>query len=168
LTKPSNLTKPGSAAPAVSFKTDSKTAVRSWLAVVRAYNLCDATLTRRLAPLGVRPAEHDVLANLQRYPGISQQALADRCFIAKSHISALVSALEARGLVQRTPDPTDARARQLYVTAEGAALAERTSAVLSGVVAVMADTLTLEEMVQIEDAMTRVSVQLSTRLLDMT
>ena len=146
---------------------DPKTAVRSWLALVRAYNLCDATLTRRLAPLGVRPAEHDVLANLQRYPGISQQALADRCFIAKSHISALVSALEARGLVRRAPDPADARARQLYVTADGAALAERTSAVLSGVVAVMADTLTAAEMAQIEDTMTRVSAQLSTRLLDM-
>lgn len=154
---------PTATAATAALPHDPKTAVRSWLAVVRAYNLCDATLSRRLTPLGIRPAEHDVLANLLRHPGISQQALADRCFIAKSHISALVSALEARGLVRRAFDPGDARARQLYVTPEGQALAERSGAVLSELVGIMATTLSAAEMAQIEDSMTRVSA----RLLDM-
>ena len=73
-------------------------------------------MASRLAPLGVRTAEHEVLANLVREPGISQQALAERCFTAKSHISGLLRTMEERGLVRRDADPSDARARQLYVT----------------------------------------------------
>lgn len=71
--------------------------MRSWLSVVNAYHLCDALMTRRLAELGVRTPEHEILANLRRAPGITQQVLASRCFSAKSHISALLTLLEGRG-----------------------------------------------------------------------
>lgn len=91
----------------------------------------------RLAALGVRVAEHEVLANLLREPGISQQQLAARCFGAKSGISMLLAQMEAAGLVRRDPDPADARAKQLSLTARGTALARRTMAVQDEVVAAM-------------------------------
>jgi DNA-binding MarR family transcriptional regulator len=139
-------------------------AVRSWLSVVRAYNLCDVLMTQRLATLGVRTAEHEVLANLLREPGMSQQALAARCFSAKSHISGLVGQLEERGLVRRDADPADARAKRLSLTRAGEALAQRTGAVQAEVVKLMAQALPAREMALVERAMNRVSDALVTTL----
>ncbi|CAG1018370.1 hypothetical protein BURC_03140 [Burkholderiaceae bacterium] len=135
-------------------------AVKSWLSVVRAYHLCDAAMSARLAALGVRTAEHEILANLVRDPGISQQVLAARCFNAKSHISALLGALEERGLVRREADPADARARRLFLTRSGAALARRTLAVQSKILAAMVHSASSEELAFIESAMTRVCERL--------
>lgn len=141
-----------------------KQAVTAWLSVVRAYHLCDALMAARLAELGVRTAEHEVLANLLREPGISQQGLAERCFTAKSHISALLRSLEERGLVRRDADPGDARARRLFVTRAGEALARRTLQVQAKVVQAMAAEMSTQDMAFIEDAMTRVSGRLKALL----
>jgi DNA-binding MarR family transcriptional regulator len=141
-----------------------ETAVRSWLSVVRAYNLCDALLARRFAALGVRTAEHEILANLRRDPGLSQQTLAARCFTAKSHISGLLSDLEQRGWVRREVDPADARARRLTLTTEGARVAERTARAQAEVVALMTDAVSAAELAQVHAAMAAVSERLQQAL----
>jgi DNA-binding MarR family transcriptional regulator len=145
-------------------KSSAEGATRSWLSVVRAYNLCDALMTRRLGALGVRTAEHEILANLQREPGLSQQTLAARCFTAKSHISGLLTDLEARGWVRREPDPADARAKRLFLAPAGARMAERTTQVQAQVVATMASALTASELSAVQAAMTAVSEQLTAEL----
>ena len=152
------------APPAPTASPSDKQAVKAWLAVVRAYHLCDALLAARLAALGVRTAEHEVLANLARDPGISQQALAGRCFAAKSHISALLRALEDRGLVRRDADPSDGRARQLYLTRAGEALAKKTLQVQSVIVRAMTEQASSEDLAFIEAAMKRVSDRLQALL----
>ena len=53
--------------------------VRSWLSVVRAYNLCEAVMARRLGELGVRTQEHEILANLRRDPGTGEHAREAAC-----------------------------------------------------------------------------------------
>lgn len=138
--------------------------LRSWLSVVRCYNLCDQLLARRLAPLGVKVMEHEVLANLRREPGLSQQALGQRCLAAKSHVSGLVTQLEQRGLLRREPDPQDARARRLFLSPEGEALAEQTAAVQAEVIALMADTCSAEDMAALHPLMSRVSTALEQAL----
>ncbi|MET0335708.1 MAG: MarR family winged helix-turn-helix transcriptional regulator, partial [Rhizobacter sp.] len=97
----------------------------AWLSVVRAYHLCDAVMSTRLARLGVKVAEHEVLANLSTAPGISQQTLAARSFTAKSHTSMLLRQMEAQGLVRREASVVDARAKCLYLTPAGEALARK-------------------------------------------
>jgi DNA-binding MarR family transcriptional regulator len=139
-------------------------ALRSWLAVVRTYHLCDALLTRRLGVLGVRTPEHEILVNVQREPGIGQQALAQRCFTAKSHVSGLVGELQSRGWLRREPDPKDARAKCLYLTAAGAAMAQQTAAVQAEVVALMGQALTPAAMAQVTAAMSKVGQALQTAL----
>lgn len=141
-----------------------ETAVRSWLSVVRAYNLCDALMARRFAALGVRTAEHEVLANLRRDPGLSQQTLATRCFTAKSHISGLLSDLEQRGWVRREADPADARAKRLHLTAEGARVAERTARAQAGVVALMTAGYSAADLEQVRAVMATVSERLQQAL----
>jgi DNA-binding MarR family transcriptional regulator len=144
----------------VSRSKDEESATRSWLSVVRAYNLCDALMARRLGALGVRTAEHEILANLRREPGLGQQTLAARCFTAKSHISGLLSDLEQRGLVRREADPADARAKRLFLSAAGARLAERAAQVQAEVVATMSAAVTPTALAQVQAAMSAVSEQL--------
>ncbi len=123
--------------------------------MVRTYNLCDAVLTQRLAPLGLRPAEHEVLANLLRGPGSTQQSLAERCFVAKSGMSMLLTRLQARGLIERRPSPQDARAKALHLTPEGQQLAESALAIQREVLDAMTAPFSLEELAQIDAAMRR-------------
>ena len=142
---------------------DSAT-LRSWLSVVRAHHLCDAVLARRLGALGVKTPEHEILANLRREPGITQQTLAARCFSAKSHISGLLSTLEERGWVQRESDPDDAHAKRLFLAPAGARMAERTAGVQAEVVAAMAASIGPAQMAQVTDAMLRVAESLQAML----
>jgi DNA-binding MarR family transcriptional regulator len=142
----------------------AEAATRSWLAVVRSYHLCSELMARRLGALGVRTAEHEILANLWREPGLSQQVLAARCFTAKSHISGLLSELEQRGWVRREPDPADARAKRLYLQPDGEAMARQTAAVQAEVVALMARGASAADLEQVRLAMDGVSQQLKAAL----
>jgi DNA-binding MarR family transcriptional regulator len=133
---------------------------QSWLAVVRAYNLCEAVMTARLAALGVRVPEHEVLANLASAPGITQQALAARCFVAKSGVSMLLTQMESRGWVRREADAADARVKRLQLTPAGQALAAQTLQVQAQVVVAMVDGSSEAELELVTAVMQRVSAQL--------
>ncbi len=139
---------------------DPALATQSWLSVVRAYNLCDAVLTERLAALGLKLGEHEVLANLHREPGITQQQLAQRCFSAKSGVSMLVTRMEDERLLRREADPVDARVRRLSLTARGEALAAKALAIQAEVVQGMVAGSSEEELVSILEAMQRASLAL--------
>ncbi len=164
--------KPSKATPARAAGTRTRNAdagsdgaaVRSWLSVVNAYHLCDALMAQRLSEIGVRTPEHEILANLRRDPGITQQVLALRCFSAKSHISALLTLLEGRGWVRREPDPTDARAKRLFLAPQGERIAARTAAVQAAVVAAMVDGETPATLREVTEAMQRVGTRLKARL----
>jgi DNA-binding MarR family transcriptional regulator len=142
----------------------SAEAVRSWLSVVQAYNLCDALLARELSAIGLRNPEYEILAHLLREPGISQQVLAGRCFTAKSHISTLLSSMQERGWLRRESHPTDARAKSLYLEPEGQAMAERGKLLQSKVVKVMAQAISAKQMQQVHEAMLSVNAALEAQL----
>lgn len=139
-------------------------ALKSWLSVVRAYNLCDALMAKRLAPMGLRTSEHEILANLLREPGLTQQALAQRCFTAKSHISALLSQMETNSWLTRENHPQDARAKCLHLLPQGKSLAQRSLKVQSDVVRLMANALNAEQLEQVRTAMLPVQVALEQAL----
>lgn len=141
-------------------QTEGDEATRSWLAVVRAYHLCSELLTLRLGALGVRTADHEILMNLRREPGLSQQALAARCFTAKSHISHLLGELVDRGWVKRESDPADGRVKRLVLTPSGSRMAERTAAVQVEVVTLMTAGATPADLATVQAAMSEASVRL--------
>jgi DNA-binding MarR family transcriptional regulator len=132
----------------------------AWLAVVRAYNLCDAVMTARLAAIGLRVGEHEVLATIATTPGITQQALAARCFVAKSGVSMLLTQMEAKGWVRRDSDGADARVRRLTLTEDGMAMAQKCLAVQAELVTAMVAPATEGELETVADTMNRVSVVL--------
>ena len=59
-----------------------------------------------------------VLAHLARHEGIAQSGLAEILEVEPITLTRLLDRLEAGGLVERRPHPTDRRIRQLYLTAE--------------------------------------------------
>jgi DNA-binding MarR family transcriptional regulator len=144
---------PGAATPARGMQ--------AWIAVVRAYQLCDSVLQARLSESGVKIAQHEILINLLRAPGVTQQELATHCFVAKSGVSMLITQLESLGWVVRRADPVDARVKRVYLTAKGARLAEKTRRVQAQVVDAMAESVSDPELAMVNEVMQRVSSRLS-------
>lgn len=79
----------------------------------------------REAQLGLTRAQWSVLAHLARQEGINQTALAQILEIEPITLVRLLDRLQAADLVERRPDPTDRRARVLFLTPAARPLLER-------------------------------------------
>lgn len=66
-----------------------------------------------------------VLSALADFGTLSQQQLADRLDIDKSHMVGFIDTLDERSLVTRERDATDRRRHQIALTREGRALTQR-------------------------------------------
>ncbi|WP_180937804.1 MarR family winged helix-turn-helix transcriptional regulator [Sinorhizobium mexicanum] len=97
---------------------------RSWIAVARACQLMQQTLTRELAHLDIKPPHLDILINLYRFDGITQQELARKLLVGRSNMSMLLPQLEKRGLIERRGDERDKRVLRLSLTPAGCTLTE--------------------------------------------
>jgi DNA-binding MarR family transcriptional regulator len=91
-----------------------------------------------MAALAAAGAEDLTLAQarlLQRMDpnGIRATALAERAGVTKQTAGALVDQLEAAGYVRRAPDPLDARARLVTLTAKGLALCRASAAEVASI-----------------------------------
>jgi DNA-binding MarR family transcriptional regulator len=64
----------------------------------------------------VRPAYGSLLLPLFEEDGLRQGELARRARLSKQTMTTMSRALEGAGLVERRPDPDDARATRLYLT----------------------------------------------------
>ena len=84
-------------------------------------------MTAVLAPLGLTHVQFVLLACMwwldQRGSAPHQQELAVQSGTDVKMVSQVVRKLEVRGLIERTVDPADTRARVLRITPSGAALA---------------------------------------------
>jgi DNA-binding MarR family transcriptional regulator len=65
----------------------------------------------------VRPAYGSLLVPLFEEDGLRQGEVARRARLSKQTMTTIARALERDGLVERRPDPTDARATLLFLTA---------------------------------------------------
>ncbi len=122
---------------ALTRRSEDVRGLGAWLAVVRTYQKCADTLSERIKPLGIKLAQHDVMMNLLRTPTLTQQQLAERSFVTKSHMSAVITDMEAEGWITRIDSDIDKRSKQIELTRKGAALAERAYAVQIEVVDLM-------------------------------
>lgn len=139
---------------------------QAWLATVRAFYLCEAVISSRLAEIHLRVGDLEVLATLATSPGLSQRELAARCFITKSGVSMLLTQMESRALVTREADSGDARAKRLTLTPDGLALAQRAMRIQSDVVTAMVAGSSAEEIATVGAVMARVGGQLEALLDD--
>ncbi|MBY5339239.1 MarR family transcriptional regulator [Rhizobium leguminosarum bv. viciae] len=107
---------------------------RSWIAVARACQLMQQSLARSLADLDIKPPHLDILVNLYRFEGISQQELARKLLVGRSNMSMLLPHMEKRGLILRRDDERDKRVLRLYLTPEGRKLSEEAMAIQTGLI----------------------------------
>ena len=78
-----------------------------------------------VAELELAPVQAKALHELNVEPPISMRELAERLKSDPSNVTGLIDRLEARGLVERRPDPQDRRIKGLALTSAGARLRER-------------------------------------------
>jgi DNA-binding MarR family transcriptional regulator len=78
-----------------------------------------------MAELDLAPVQAKALHELNVEPPISMRELAERLKSDPSNVTGLIDRLEARGLVERRPDPQDRRIKGLALTSAGARLRER-------------------------------------------
>ena len=134
---------------------------RNWIAVARACQVMGLTLTRALQPLDIKPPHLDILVNLFRTPGISQQDLADKLLVGRSNLSMLLPQLEKRGLLVRTVDPQDRRVLRLELTTAGVALTEEAIVIQSALIDRTMKTASAEECDLVGEVMTRIIRELT-------
>ncbi|WP_299090828.1 MarR family winged helix-turn-helix transcriptional regulator [uncultured Microbacterium sp.] len=72
----------------------------------------------RISP-GMLPGAYKVFTTIVRRDSITSSALAEVLILDKGQISRTVRELEALGLIQRTPDPSDGRSSLLSATPQG-------------------------------------------------
>ncbi|MEX0287005.1 MAG: MarR family winged helix-turn-helix transcriptional regulator [Paracoccaceae bacterium] len=78
-----------------------------------------------LRPNGLSVQEWRVLLNVAKLGDCHLRELSRIATIDPSHVSRGAKALEQRGLIQRNPDPDDARRTRLSVTDEGTELVDK-------------------------------------------
>ena len=134
---------------------------RNWLEVIRTYAACEQVLTERCRRAGLTLAQHDILATLLSEGPLRQNDLANRLFVVKSNVAAVLNRMERDGLVQRTPDPSDGRANRIVPTDKGRRRAEVTMSAQRDVARGMIGQLSPEECDALGEMMRRVRAYLT-------
>ncbi len=93
---------------------------------------------QRLEGSSLTLAQGRALVYASRHEGIRQVDLADLLEVQPITLARLIDQLEALGLVERRPDPTDRRAYQVFLTASAA---PQLAAIDQVIVAIRADAL---------------------------
>ena len=106
---------------------DATTGAGSALLILRLARASAWRLGRSLAESGLAWADYAVLHHLEAQGPVAQRELAGALRIQPSNIVALLDELERRGLLERSPDPTDRRRHRVELTAGGRRTLERAS-----------------------------------------
>jgi DNA-binding MarR family transcriptional regulator len=103
----------------------------SYLQTLLGYNARRAALSiisvflERLAVYGLKPVDFSVMSVIHHNPGVTSRQLCASLAILPPNLVGLIQSLEARGLIERLPHPTDGRALGLHPTAKGVSLMQQ-------------------------------------------
>ncbi|QFY60296.1 MarR family transcriptional regulator [Rhizobium grahamii] len=139
---------------------------RSWIAVARACQLMQQSLGRSLAELDIKTPQLDILINLYRFEGISQQELARKLLVGRSNMSMLLPQMEKRGLIERRGDEKDKRVLRLFLTAEGREITEKAMVIQTDLIERVLSPEPIEQCTAMADSMERIIRVLQTDLVD--
>lgn len=91
----------------------------------RFHQICLGVTAEILAPEDLTPLLWGVMSAVLEQPGSGQRQIANRMGVDAVNFGQMIEFLELKGLVKRTIDPDDRRARRLYVTRRATDLRRR-------------------------------------------
>jgi DNA-binding MarR family transcriptional regulator len=111
-------------------KTDESRWMPAWMALVRTHaQLWDQVEAQMRRDHGLTMARYDVLAQLNMAGGrLGLSELASSIVLSPSGLSKLLDRMEDSGLIQRDPDPRDARSTFATITPKGRTLVTKARA----------------------------------------
>jgi MarR family transcriptional regulator, organic hydroperoxide resistance regulator len=124
--------------------------------VARACQLMQLTLARNMAHLEIKPPHLDIMINLYRREGISQQELARKLLVGRSNMSMLLPQLEKRGLIERRADARDKRVLRLHLTDEGKTITEQAMKIQTALIDTVMETASEERCLMVADHMEKI------------
>lgn len=96
------------------------------LALARHFmQICTVAADEIMASEGMKTGQFSVLAHLGREPGLDQNGIAARMGVERARVSQLADELETMGLIERSVNGADRRARILRLTTRGEAVRAR-------------------------------------------
>ena len=102
-----------------------------------------------------------ILVRLERQPGLSQNEMAAICEVEPITIGRLVDRLEARGLIERRPDPTDRRIKRLHLLPAAAPILAAISDYRNALYQFMTDGLDVSVQEAVIDALLHMKTKLT-------
>ena len=124
--------------------------------MARACQLMQLTLARNMAHLEIKPPHLDIMINLYRREGISQQELARKLLVGRSNMSMLLPQLEKRGLIERRADARDKRVLRLHLTDEGKTVTEQAMKIQTALIDSVMATSSEERCLMVADQMEKI------------
>lgn len=123
-----------SARESAGTSTAPRPAEGAFRELIRTLGLLERVMQRHFARFGISGSQWGVLKHLHRaeeegLPGLRLTDLSDRLLIRPPSVTGVVDRLERAGLVIRDGSPTDLRAKQVGLTAQGRRLVGRILAV---------------------------------------
>lgn len=138
--------------------TEKAAAVTAWEALFRAQVSVLRQLNAEFPTSEVSFTEYDVLFNLSRAPErrLRIRDLIPHLLLSQPSVSRLIDRLASRGLVDKVPDPSDARGTIVALTAEGYELFKRVAVVHAESIARRVGShLSVEELAQLTELCVR-------------
>lgn len=113
-----------------------------------------------MAEVEIEPRQFAVMRAIQAAVGRSQNAVGEWLRIPPSSMVGLIDQLEARGLVERRPHPTDRRARTLHITAHGTKILDEATGLAMGLEQTICEGLTSAVRSDLLDRLTQIATNL--------
>ncbi len=96
----------------------------------RAYLAVVEHSMKHMAEHELRPTSFSVLSLVHHEPGLNSRQVSKALGVRPPNLVAIIASLEARGWIERRPDPADGRSLGLHPTPDGSRLVSRLERVL--------------------------------------
>lgn len=82
----------------------------------RTSRLAEMYRNEKMKKFGLGGMHHTYILNICKYPGVTQEQLAEIIFVNKSNVARQLAMLEKQEYIRREPDPKDGRKLLVYPT----------------------------------------------------
>jgi len=130
--------------PTAAPQADNKPSGLAYI-VGRLDHVLNKRLRDGLAPLGMTVPHYTALSVFRALGTISNAQLAERTMMSPQSANEMVKAMEAKGWIQRSPDPEHGRIIRISLTEEGTACLQRSDGVVRHVEETMFPDLSEDE-----------------------